>query len=193
MGNQWHLDPASYMEVVRAEIPDYDELESALAEATADVAARSILDLGSGTGTTARCVLARHPEAHLVGVDQSPEMLDEAMKLLPAAEFIVALLEDPLPVGPFDLVVSAFAVHHLDGSAKRDLFARIADVLSPGGRFALLDVVIPETPPARCVPLEEGIDVPSSARDQLAWLAEAGLRPGTVLDKDDLCILTGDR
>jgi tRNA (cmo5U34)-methyltransferase len=193
MGNQWHLDSASYLEVVRAEIPEYDQLQSALADATSVVAARSILDLGSGTGMTAHYVLARHPEAHLVGVDQSPEMLAHATQRLPAAEFKVADLEDPLPSGPFDVVVSAFAVHHLDGPAKRDLFARIAAVLSPRGRFALLDVVIPEVLPARCVPLEEGIDIPSSARDQLTWLAEAGLRTATILDKGDLCILTGDR
>jgi tRNA (cmo5U34)-methyltransferase len=38
----------------------------------------------------------------------------------------VSRLEDALPVGNIDLVVSALAVHHLDGAGKADLFARIA-------------------------------------------------------------------
>jgi tRNA (cmo5U34)-methyltransferase len=36
-------------------------------------------------------------------------------------------LEDPPPEGNFALVVSALAVHHLDGAGKADLFARVAD------------------------------------------------------------------
>src|SRR5262245_62724772 len=42
---------------------------------------------------------------------------------------LVGRLEDPLPQGPFDLVVSALAVHHLDAASKADLFRRIAATL----------------------------------------------------------------
>ena len=43
-----------------------------------------------------------------------------------AADLRVSRLEDALPEGNFDLVVSALAVHHLDGAGKADLFARVA-------------------------------------------------------------------
>jgi hypothetical protein len=46
---------------------------------------------------------------------------------------------------------------------------------------------------ARPVPLEEGVDRPSSVDDQLAWLAEAGLQPAVIHVRDDLAIIVGDR
>ena len=65
---------------------------------------------------------------------------------LAAADLRVSRLQDPLPEGNFDLVVSALALHHLDGAGKADLFARVAALLRPGGRFVLGDVVVPEDP-----------------------------------------------
>ena len=193
MGEQWHFEPDTYLAMVRSEIPDYDHLQQALAEATADVPAGTILDLGSGTGITAQRMLSVHPGADLVGVDASEAMLAHARELVPGATFVVADLEAPLPPGPFDVVVSAFAVHHLDGAAKADLFARVAAVLAPGGRFALCDVVVPVSPVARPVPLEAGVDLPSTVDEQVAWLAAAGLEPRVVLAHDDLAILTAER
>ncbi len=191
--SQWHFDPDSYLAMVRDEIPSYDELQVRLAAATTSVAARRILDLGSGTGVTARYVLDQHPEATLIGVDGSEHMLAHARELVPSASFVVGQLEDPLPEGPFDLVVSAFAVHHLDEKGKADLFARVADVLAPGGSFVLCDVIVPGGEVARPVPLEEGVDQPSTVEAQLTWLADAGLEPRVVHAHDDLAILVADR
>ncbi len=61
---------------------------------------------------------------------------------LPRVTTTVQRLEEPLPAGPFDVVVSALAVHHLDATAKRDLFARVHAALRAGGRFVLGDVVL---------------------------------------------------
>src|SRR5205085_8779071 len=177
MGGQWHFDPESYLEMVRSEIPGYDGIQTALAEATATVGARRILDLGSGTGVTARRVLAAHPGASLVGIDESEGMLAHARAFVPEAVFLVRRLEDPLPDGPFDLVVSAFAIHHLDADGKAGLFERVASALSPGGRFVFADVVVPTDTVAQPVPLEAGVDRPSRVNEQLGWLASAGLEP----------------
>jgi tRNA (cmo5U34)-methyltransferase len=193
VGTQFHFDPSTYLEMVRAEIPGYDRLQSALADATTTIEAQKILDLGSGTGVTAERVLSIHPGAHLIGIDSSDEMLAHAGRRVPVASFVVARLQDPLPSGPFDLVVSAFAIHHLDGSAKAELFDRVASVLRPGGRFAFCDVVIPEQPVEHPVPLDDGFDVPSSVHDQVVWLSDSGLKPHVIYAKDDLCILAGDR
>jgi tRNA (cmo5U34)-methyltransferase len=193
MSQQWHFDPDTYLEMVRGEIASYDDLQDALAEATRDVPARRILDLGSGTGVTAARVLRVHPEAELVGLDASDDMLVHARRLVPGATFQVGELEGPLPPGPFDLVVSAFAVHHLPGRQKAELFERVAGALAGGGRFVLCDVVVPAEPVASPVPLEDGVDVPSTVDEQLAWLAEAGLTPSIVLAFDDLAILAADR
>ena len=105
----------------------------------------------------------------------------------------MADLTDPLPAGPFDLVVSALAVHHLRGPEKADLFARIAGVLRPGGRFVLGDVVIPVDPADAVTPVSDGHDRPSTLADQLGWLADAGLRAATTWSERDLVVLRADR
>jgi tRNA (cmo5U34)-methyltransferase len=193
---QFHFTPDGYVERIREEVAGYDELQERVAAATAGVEARRILELGVGTGETARRVLALHPGARLTGIDSSAEMVERARESLPAEqvdELVVSRLEGPLPEGPFDLVVSALAVHHLDGGAKADLFGRVAAVLPPGGRFVLGDVVVPERPEDAVTPLTPDFDLPDRAADQLAWLEVAGLGAHLVWSSRDLAVLTGDR
>jgi tRNA (cmo5U34)-methyltransferase len=96
-----------------------------------------VLDLGAGTGILSAHVARRHPDVELVLLDGAAPMLAEAKRLLAPREvrLIVADLHDPLPDGPFDAVVSALAIHHLDDEAKRELDVRVLDVLRPGGVF----------------------------------------------------------
>ena len=96
-----------------------------------------VLDLGAGTGLLGAYVVARHPEVELVLVDGAASMLEQARELLGAHASVVLVqdLRDPLPEGPFDAVVSALAIHHLDDDAKRELDARVLAVLRPGGAF----------------------------------------------------------
>jgi tRNA (cmo5U34)-methyltransferase len=192
VGNQWHFDPDSYLEMVRSEIPSYDELQNKVVAATSALVARKILDLGSGTGITAQHVISKHPDASLIGIDASDGMLTHARELLPDATFIVSGLEDPLPSGPFELIVSAFAIHHLNAAGKAALFRRVASVLRPGGRFVYCDVVVARHPVARPVPLEENVDMPSTVDDQIDWLAKAGLQPQVILAENDLAVIAAD-
>src|SRR5439155_8133229 len=107
---------------------------------------RRILDLGAGTGETAVGVLSVYPDAQLIGIDESEPMLTHARRRIPRADLRVSRLEDPLPTGPFDLVVSALAIHHLAGPGKADLFQRVGAELAPGARVVLGDVIVPEDP-----------------------------------------------
>lgn len=174
---QFHWHPDSYLTLMRQEVPEYERLQDETVAATGSDAER-VLELGTGTGETARRLLERHPSAVLVGLDASSEMLTHARAALPAdrAELRVARLQDPLPQGPFDVVVSALAVHHLDGAGKADLFRRVAGQLAPGGRFVLGDVVVPEDPADVVTPIDGDYDTPSSVADQLSWLTAAALR-----------------
>jgi tRNA (cmo5U34)-methyltransferase len=185
-------EPEGYPALVRREVPDYERLQDETAAATG-TGARRVLELGTGTGETALRVLARHPRATLVGLDGSDLMLEGARAALPAERVDLRLgrLEDPLPDGPFDVVVSALAIHHLDGPAKADLFARVAALLAPGGRFVLADVVVPEDPADIVTPLDEGFDLPSSVAEQLEWLAAAGLRAHVEWAHRDLAVIVG--
>jgi tRNA (cmo5U34)-methyltransferase len=188
---QFHWDPDTYVKIVRDEVPDYDRVQDEVARATEGVQARRVLELGTGTGVTSRRVLERHPAAELTGVDSSEHML--AVADLPGADLRLQDLRDELPGGPFDLVFSALAIHHLDGPGKADLFARVAAALAPGGRFVMGDVIVPEDPGDVVTPLDAGFDLPDTVRDLLGWLGEAGLRARVSWQARDLAVLVADR
>jgi tRNA (cmo5U34)-methyltransferase len=187
-GFEWN--PETYLDEMLDEIPGYVELQEAVAAATDGVAARDVLELGTGTGETAVRVLARHPGARWTGIDASEAMLARAWDRLPDAVLLLSRLEDPLPEGPFDLVVSTLAVHHLDGPGKRDLFARVAGVLRPGGRFVLGDVVVPRPGEEGPIEIDWVMDLPDTVADQLAWLEAAGFAASAVDVRADLAVFT---
>jgi tRNA (cmo5U34)-methyltransferase len=199
---QFHWDPDKYLELMREEVPDYEHLQEEAAAATATgigtatgTGAMRVLELGIGTGETARRVLARHPTASLIGLDASREMIDQARHALSddRVELRVARLEDPLPDGPFDVVISTLAIHHLDGRGKAQLFGRAARVIAPGGRLVVADVIVPEDPSDVVTPIDNDYDTPSSIAEQLNWLAEVGLEPSLAWAHRDLAVITATR
>ena len=194
--SQYHSDPTTYLDLVTTNVPSYVELQQTVADAATTAGpVRTILELGIGTGETARHVLARHPQAHLVGIDGYPPMLDEARRQLPAdtVELRLQRLQDPLPEGPFDLVVSALAVHHLASAEKQDLFRRVHAALRAGGRFVLADLVVPDDPADAVTPMNEDVDRPDRAADQVEWLTAAGFDATIVWARPDLVVLNADR
>jgi tRNA A37 threonylcarbamoyladenosine synthetase subunit TsaC/SUA5/YrdC/SAM-dependent methyltransferase len=191
---QYHFDAGSYAEEIRSDLPAYDAFQDSVAQASGSGATR-ILELGTGTGETARRLLLRHPEAKLVGVDENEQMLAVARASLPEGrvELRVGRIEEPLPEGPFDLVASALCVHHLDDIGKASFFARVREVLAPGGLFVLGDVVVPVDPSLASTPLTPGYDRPSSLADQLRWLREAGFAPAVAWEDGDLAVVAARR
>lgn len=178
--------------MIREDVARYDELQEETARASGGDGVASVLELGTGTGETAKRVLVRHRGASFIGIDKSEAMLSIAREALPNAELRVQSLEDRLPSGTFDLVFSALAVHHLDATAKRDLFARVSAVLAPGGRFVLADVIVPVDPAAAQIPLSPDFDRPDRLDDQLAWLAATGFEAHTTWAVDDLAVIAAD-
>ena len=184
---QW--DPDLYLREIRIEIPRFDDFQDAVAAATADMEANAVLELGVGTGETAIRVRKLHPGASWIGIDASEPMLSRAREVLPDADLRKSRLEAPLPDGPFDLVISALAVHHLDAAGKRDLFGRIAAALKPGGRFVLGDVVVPERPEDAQIEIDWVVDLPDTVDHQLEWLEAAGFEPEVVWSHRDLAVI----
>jgi SAM-dependent methyltransferase len=93
-------------------------------------------------------------------------------------------LDAPLPkLGPFDVIVSSFAIHHCADERKRELYAEIFASLSPGGIFYNLEHVMPATAELHarflrrlgCTPADED---PSNkllpVDTQVQWLREIG-------------------
>ena len=98
---QFHMDPETYLDEIRADVPRYDELQEATVEAIPFPPGR-VLELGVGTGETTRRLLERYPDAEVTGLDAQPEMVFKAREL--GIEVRLARMEDPLPDGPWDLV-----------------------------------------------------------------------------------------
>jgi tRNA (cmo5U34)-methyltransferase len=188
-------DPESYLEVIHAEVPQYDRLQAELTAATLHSDVRAILELGTGSGETASRLLAAHPHARLRGIDVSARMLAAAGERLDPSRVLLSVgrIQDPLPAGPYDLIASALAVHHLDAAEKRALFARVYTVMRPGGRFVLADVVVPLPPRPPLATLNADYDRPSSVADQFAWLAASGLEPSIAWETDHLAVLVATR
>ncbi len=189
--SDFEFTPEQFLELMHHEIPRYEELEDETARATEGIDAARILELGFGTGETTRRVLAFHPEARLVGIDGSTRML--AATHVEGAEFRLGELVDPLPEGPFDLVVSCLTIHHLDGHGKRDLFRRIAAVLHPGGWLVFGDVVVPEDPVDAAIPLTPDYDLPDRLDDQLEWLREEDFDAAATWVRGDLAVVRARR
>jgi tRNA (cmo5U34)-methyltransferase len=194
--SQFHFAPGRYLQLMRDAVPVYDELQQEIAVATSCVRARRILDLGAGTGETALHVLARHPSGRVTLVDKSIEMLEMARGALPPERVeacAVAGIEEPLPAGPFEVVVSALAIHHLDAAAKAELFHRIRDTMPLEGCFVMGDVVIPDDPDDAVTPVVRDYDRPERTGDLLRWISSAGFAPRVAWSWRDLVVIAACR
>jgi SAM-dependent methyltransferase len=149
--------------------------------------ARRVLDLGTGDGRLLALALQALPGAAGVGLDASPLMLSAARERFagePGVQIAEHDLERPLPEdGPFDVVLSRMAIHHLEHARKRSLYAEVFGLLAPGGLFANLEHVA--SPSRRLheeffAAIEEPLDHedPSDrlldVETQLGWLRELG-------------------
>jgi tRNA (cmo5U34)-methyltransferase len=132
-----HFDwtPDEYLERIRAKIPRYDELQEQ-AVAAVPFPPERVLELGMGTGETTRRLIEAHPDAWVVGLDASPDMVFRARQTYDDVQ--LARMEDPLPDGPWDLVISVLSVNDLSDDQKKRLVRRVKDhsrSLVVGDRF----------------------------------------------------------
>jgi ubiquinone/menaquinone biosynthesis C-methylase UbiE len=106
------------------------------------------IDLACGTGSVA-CALAKHA-AHVVGVDATPAMLDQARVLATSLELSNLDWEEgsiyavPYAKESFHAVTCRFAFHHLEN--PRRAFAEMVRLTAPGGRVVLCDGIASDDP-----------------------------------------------
>lgn len=120
-----------------------------------DLKIERVLDLGSGDGFAAAQVVDRQPVNHVVLVDFSKPMLDEARTHFADVPFSVDFVEGDLRTdgwvdqvtrsGPFDLVISRFAIHHVPDERKRRTYQQVFAFLRPGGVFINIEHVASAT------------------------------------------------
>ena len=160
--------------------------EAMLAEVLPPAPSR-VLDLGCGDGRLAALVLDARPSVtDVVAVDVSPPMLERARARFGHDDRVDVRrwdLADALtPLGEHDVIVSGFAIHHLEHARKRSLFGEVARQLRPGGVFANLEVVASATPRLHATFLaaigraqDDPEDRLAPVEEQLEWMRAAGM------------------
>jgi len=109
-----------------------------------------VLDLGCGTGQLTRLIANSVPEGEIVGVDLTPEMIEQARKELPpqyssAVDFKIGKGESlDLETGYFDSAASAFTLRNVEDI--RQVLSEMQRVVKPGGKVYTLELAKPSIP-----------------------------------------------
>jgi len=104
------------------------------------------LDLACGPGTFTRAFAPRVRYIH--GLDLTPALLALARAAAAKENLANCAFECgdayslPFPTGKFDLASCAYTLHHLENPAAA--FRELARVVRPGGRIALVDIIVPD-------------------------------------------------
>ena len=177
---RWYLER-------RGGIPRREEGYEVLLEFLPERVAR-VLDLGCGDGEVVGRVLDARAEAEALAADFSEEMLRRVRDRFAGSERVTIVEHDlgrPLPAewGTFDVVVSAFAIHHVSDERKRTLYSEVHERLRPGGVFLNLEHVASATPELHqgflsALQIAPEDDDPSNqlaaVEAQLGWLRDLG-------------------
>jgi trans-aconitate 2-methyltransferase len=96
---------------------------------------RRVVDLGCGPGNLTALLARRWPAAEVVGVDNSPEMIEAARALaLPGVSFELGDVRDWRPEGAPDVITCNAVLQWVPD--HHDLIAGWASLLAPGGWLA---------------------------------------------------------
>ena len=153
-------DPAAIdgFNAITGDIPftdvHFDIMHRLLAEAGLEVA--NLLDLGAGDGIVTAEVSKRQPVTSATLTDFSEPFLEGAHSRFAGSDLDVDFVvgdfreDDWYPAvtarGPFDLVASRFAIHHIPDEMKRDLYTQVFEWLKPGGMFVQIEHVASASP-----------------------------------------------
>ncbi len=100
-----------------------------------DFRVQSIADLGAGAGNVTKLIKQRWPDAAVVGVEGSAEMVAAGKKAAPEIEWLHQDLGSWHPAHKLDLIYSNAALHWLPDHAG--LFPSLMEKIEPGGILAV--------------------------------------------------------
>jgi tRNA (cmo5U34)-methyltransferase len=110
--------------------------------------AKSVLDIGAGTGLFSQLIYEKEPQLQFTLADISAPMLSVAKKRFEGLNnfnFIeLDLSTDKIP-GKYDIIISGLAIHHLEDDHKQKLYSHIYNALNEGGIFINADQVTGRT------------------------------------------------
>ena len=94
-----------------------------------------VFDLGCGPGNSTELLVARYPDAEVIGLDSSPDMLRQARARLPKCSFIEADLTRWTPPAGTDLLFANASFQWLPDHEA--VLRRMLQALAPGGVLAV--------------------------------------------------------
>jgi len=107
-----------------------------------------VLDVSTGTGLTGLAASIKQPDAYVVGIDLTPQMLYQAQHNIKknSAEgqfgIVIGNMEDlPFVNNSFDVIISMYGIGGIEDREKA--FAEIVRVAKPGARIAAIEMVSP--------------------------------------------------
>ncbi|MFH8619646.1 class I SAM-dependent methyltransferase [Streptomyces sp. NPDC017979] len=164
-GDAGHMDWATMGPLLErgAEVyaPLYRQAAAWLGELAPESGVRRILDVGSGPGVIAGLLAEAFPDAEVVAVDATPELLAQARaraeRLGYGGRFDTVEAELPAgfdALGTADLIWAGDSLHHVGD--QRAAIAGLGALLRPGGVLALVEGGLP----ARHLPRDIGMGRP---------------------------------
>lgn len=124
-------DPDTYLRYRDQRSRPFDDLVARVAAAEP----RTVVDLGCGPGNLTASLVDRWPDATVIGLDSSPEMIGKASALDVDATFAVADVRDWTPDAGVDVVVSNAVLQWVPDHER--LLTRWARALRPGAWLAV--------------------------------------------------------
>lgn len=100
-------------------------------------APKTVIDLGCGPGNSTAVLAARYPDAHIIGVDSSPDMIRKAKLALSSRDFIVEDLRSYSPQTPVDLLFSNAVFHWFKKEERLEIIKNLMETQPSGGVFAI--------------------------------------------------------
>jgi trans-aconitate 2-methyltransferase len=97
--------------------------------------ARRVVDLGCGPANSTELLIERYPNAEVVGLDSSPDMLRQARERLPHGKFMQADLKTWTPQEPTDLLFANAVFQWVPD--HQTVLPRLLQALPQGGVLAL--------------------------------------------------------
>jgi trans-aconitate 2-methyltransferase len=96
---------------------------------------KRVVDLGCGPGNSTELLIERFPNADVIGVDSSLDMLRQARKQLPACTFVEGDLSTWMPEPGTELLFGNAVFHWVPDHLR--VLARLLQSLPPGGVLAV--------------------------------------------------------